>query len=919
MVVDATKMCDREDGGFCHETGEPGQSVRRPHDGDGPRAASDVMAEEWLKSSSSHGFFLGYKSVETSTASCTGTEQGISLDYEAARSPARPARLRPYIDANDGRGISGESTLDDGNALSQDRHGLAEVQRTSREDGSLQEHLDIPGQNACGQLEAVARSRFFRACGEAVKSALPEAAFHLLTYDNVLLQDGCGQDAIGSHREVAETSSGEIHLWPQQAVNHGSGFTSAGPESLEAGFRKTESDFHLSRNGDGVDSTGSTRSEDSGCESPLSPSLIAAAALTAPPQRSCTSMRSSSGRGKERIGLDAGSRGEMSETDGTHSTNGKQRTCSQPSNSVQADSGPVLSRRRRQEGNGRGTSSVDTSSADYYAMHKVLPKVTGVRFQAQRNRFVAEWYDRGRTRMAYFPVKLYGFEHARNLAIRCREEVLQLKLAKRNSRGDDSSNAMSTRSDENGSARLRTLEVGTLAGKRRRLDSNVSSASTRFWRQTVVPVTSTPPFQSPVLSDVPSSPVAALNSGAGKETHYASDVSILRSLRSIESDALKHEPNASRRQSINPLKKHCLPVLLKQQQERVMLEKAPDGGRAGSAVAVEAILRELLKRAAVDAVVDEHHQMRNTYPDGSALGFEVQKRATTRVGFRSPLSSPEIEKRSPAPCDQQSRGNDTEVLLSLLQEAALLTESFSKAESLPTWSDVQQTHIWKCSGLGRSTSATSVYSQRIGYAQKEPISAFSGHSGNSDREDLRRSTRTSGGPLKNIGWCVEPSRFSEGVAEVHDLGESRSHQNGNFCRIAPAAFSTTTDCGNRMPDGEGQLTDDLPASEPSTCRGPTVDACRSPGSSAAHEEKLSLIKVAVGLMNDMIDGCKRGTRGCSQKHQTHGTSARFQRGIGASGDAWRPIEEAQTSDKQHLLNAIRVAIVGRQLPGGWPM
>ncbi|KAL8272181.1 hypothetical protein Esti_003909 [Eimeria stiedai] len=56
-----------------------------------------------------------------------------------------------------------------------------------------------------------------------------------------------------------------------------------------------------------------------------------------------------------------------------------------------------------------------------------LPKVTGVRFQAQRNRFVAEWYDHGKTRMAYFPVKQHGFEGARRLAIECRERVLLSK------------------------------------------------------------------------------------------------------------------------------------------------------------------------------------------------------------------------------------------------------------------------------------------------------------------------------------------------------------------------------------------------------------------------------------------------------------------------------------------------------------
>lgn len=62
-----------------------------------------------------------------------------------------------------------------------------------------------------------------------------------------------------------------------------------------------------------------------------------------------------------------------------------------------------------------------SDGVDYNALHRALPKVTGVRFQAQRNRFVAEWYEQGRTRMAYFPVKLHGFERARNLAIRCRE------------------------------------------------------------------------------------------------------------------------------------------------------------------------------------------------------------------------------------------------------------------------------------------------------------------------------------------------------------------------------------------------------------------------------------------------------------------------------------------------------------------
>ncbi|KAL8428045.1 hypothetical protein Efla_006951 [Eimeria flavescens] len=74
----------------------------------------------------------------------------------------------------------------------------------------------------------------------------------------------------------------------------------------------------------------------------------------------------------------------------------------------------------------RAYSAALTEESESEKLRK-LPKVTGVRYQAQRNRFVAEWYDQGKTRMAYFPVKVYGFDEARRLAIECRERVLLSK------------------------------------------------------------------------------------------------------------------------------------------------------------------------------------------------------------------------------------------------------------------------------------------------------------------------------------------------------------------------------------------------------------------------------------------------------------------------------------------------------------
>ncbi|KEP63377.1 UNVERIFIED_CONTAM: AP2 domain transcription factor AP2VIIa-1 [Hammondia hammondi] len=111
---------------------------------------------------------------------------------------------------------------------------------------------------------------------------------------------------------------------------------------------------------------------------------------------------------------------------------------------------------------------------DYHAMHRALPKVTGVRFQAQRNRFVAEWYEQGRTRMAYFPVKLYGFERARHLAIRCREEVLQMKNAKRGAYGETPASQPPTTRRRNGAVDG-SMNEESPALKRRRLGGNIAN------------------------------------------------------------------------------------------------------------------------------------------------------------------------------------------------------------------------------------------------------------------------------------------------------------------------------------------------------------------------------------------------------------------------------------------------------------
>ncbi|KYK64040.1 AP2 domain transcription factor AP2VIIa-1 [Toxoplasma gondii TgCatPRC2] len=127
------------------------------------------------------------------------------------------------------------------------------------------------------------------------------------------------------------------------------------------------------------------------------------------------------------------------------------------------------------EARAEDNKKLNAEPLDYHAMHRALPKVTGVRFQAQRNRFVAEWYEQGRTRMAYFPVKLYGFERARHLAIRCREEVLQMKNAKRGAYGETPASQPPTTRRRNGAVDGESVNEENPALKRRRVGGNIAN------------------------------------------------------------------------------------------------------------------------------------------------------------------------------------------------------------------------------------------------------------------------------------------------------------------------------------------------------------------------------------------------------------------------------------------------------------
>lgn len=896
------KVRVRENGGFCSETEEPCHPVGRPHDGEKSRAAPETVTEEWRNSCSSHDF-QGPQTMGTSSASCIGARRDRSLDYQASCVPARLPSFLRSVDTDDQCGMTDERVVECMGAVKPDRHYPVGASNTSRGKVSSEEHLNVAELNVIAKMKALAGSRLLHTSNQAVGNSLPEATLRLLTGSMNLPQDGCGQDTVGFHRRLGETRSGETQLCRQQVLNRCSDFTGEGPESFETAFRKAEVDFHLSGNTDGVDSTGSTRSEDSGCESPSSPPFIASAAATGSPKHSCAPLRSNSARGNDGAAMDSRSKKETVETDGAFWVNAKKRTYSRSPRNIQADNGRALPLRHNQEGKGR--ISGGATSADYYAMHKALPKVTGVRFQAQRNRFVAEWYDRGRTRMAYFPVKLYGFEHARNLAIRCREEVLQLKLAKRNSKGDDPSNIASARR-ENGCATLGSLEIDTPPLKCCRLDNNISTASVPSWRHTVFPKTSTPPFQSPFLCDVATSPAPPLKKCTDKETP-ASDVSLLRSLLAVDSEAVNNAMAAHSEPgyfSEDP----CLPTLLQHRQGRLNSKRTqpPASGRAANAEVGEAILRELLKR--VVAAAADGDQMQKTHGNGGALGSSSStgKVSTAPLGFRSPLSPLDMaELFQPAPCDQ-TRTSDKDEPRSLPPEIVSSAECPSPAKCFPLWPDAQQSRI-----------LTSECGNQTDRARKQPVSSGLRPSDSSGL-GRRLAARTSGGVCDQGEGLVEPSNYSQRLFEVRELEEC-GHQSGDGCEIVPAARSTAQDCGNRVDSGVF-CTDDLRASESSNLSpSRTVDPCNAPDSTDVHEKKLAILKTAVSvIMNEVIERCTRGPPGGNLGTRTHGTSS-LQRGGAVSGDARESGEEVRSVDKQHLLlNALREAMAAGHRPGGWP-
>ncbi|PFH36049.1 hypothetical protein BESB_057000 [Besnoitia besnoiti] len=409
----------------------------------------------------------------------------------------------------------------------------------------------------------------------------------------------------------------------RRSISSGSRFTADDRTVTDANCLSTGCQIVANRHGEPLCSTDSTRSEESGSESsPSSPCNTPGACCDSPASASAkrdnnhTTVRAHAWADaslKEfEVGTAAGS-----------STNLIRGACTLQSGVARAECN-VAARNSYGQIHRSGTANIADRAkiSDYSAMHKAMPKVTGVRFQAQRNRFVAEWYERGRTRMAYFPVKLYGFDRARNMAIRRREEVLQMKLAKSNVKGDVGGSPASAHGRGNLSVRSGAVEMVTPTSKRRRLvDSYTPSATPAPCRNTFPIETATPRFTSsrrPALL-----PLATCESKPAKETPITEV--LLRS--PVRTSSERADPEAGCEVGLKRRREdHILPTLL-EQQRRLWTPETTRVVAAGGAARVDArdiSLCDLLERAVAAAGTQGKAHLRRRCEESFSEGLGIR-------------------------------------------------------------------------------------------------------------------------------------------------------------------------------------------------------------------------------------------------------------------------------------------------------
>ncbi|PFH36050.1 AP2 domain transcription factor AP2VIIa-1 [Besnoitia besnoiti] len=563
-------------------------------------------------------------------------------------------------------------------------------------------------------------------------------------------------------------------------------------------------------------------------------------------------------------------------------------------------------------------SGADTT--DYHAMHRALPKVTGVRFQAQRNRFVAEWYEQGRTRMAYFPVKLYGFERARHLAIRCREEVLQLKNAKRGVYGEGSHSPNNHR--KNGAA-----EAGSLVGespvlKRRRLVGPSSPSSEAS------------PLASPLLQrrsrSFAASPSTATTARSffslGRKAFSLSDEDISARLPWTKNEEQEPKTRKAGRSSRVP----TTPADSQAEDDYMEREDAHADDESEHAKCTEhSDLHDLLRLSKLAAMGDADRSTKSAVTSCLSIDLPLTRQVAstpTCESSYSPMNAGNQARLHSSFDSALKSGLAQDARPRLAEEEAQVSRTPLSAEASFPCPQGQQRVVRSASDrsqraagppMASATEGSRSGSNGLNIDPNLLLALLLGTGGSREQQAvldhaLESVTRLLGKSLARV--C---SRDTRRVSRTHeacpDEGPAPSLVRADCPRIASrgadeAEGSRTQESGRRQPCPE------------SSYQGRSTSDSSFRPANDEKDEKLLLTKTAVRvILSDLLDRCIPRLAAVG-KGEVDDTPVQLRRGFFTSVvmQAWRAVQDARTIDELYPLLAVcRPAIMSGELPSSW--
>ncbi|CBZ52179.1 unnamed protein product [Neospora caninum Liverpool] len=567
-----------------------------------------------------------------------------------------------------------------------------------------------------------------------------------------------------------------------------------------------------------------------------------------------------------------------------------------------------------------GNKKPNAGPLDYHAMHRALPKVTGVRFQAQRNRFVAEWYEQGRTRMAYFPVKLYGFERARHLAIRCREEVLQMKNAKRGVYGESPASQAPTTRRKKGATEGESVAEESPLLKRRRLVANANPSSSGQdcpgFDSTLLPLLSR---TFPASAQAPTSHRMLLAMGQEMRRGFSSENPRSAALQWKESG----QPDAAADTAIRSLHSHAVHADIHMDPQSMGFEGFHEEDEEGrSSAAEQDTLQELLKSSRLSATSSE------------------ELSATLMAGSRSFGESPVSRQASRATQSDRSVSRlnavDYALLHASLESAGQddgLTGRHADWEVSPSLAGSPERLSWKQESSRRPSKNIHDRRRRTGTppVAGTPSVAPSCSSPGLGVDPNLLLTLLLGTDTNREKAPVEHALQSMTSGLEHHLTSSRGLGRQRVHRVSESSADDSSVASSepeypRLSNGgsDGLATSIKPNSQrvPYANSSTQFEAARDSECSVSDvpDERLLLTKAAVSvILSDLLEKCipRLITMG---KEATEETALQLRRGFFTSVvmQAWRAVQEASCIDQLYPLLAVcRRAIVAGELPSSW--